>query len=312
VPFSPLFRKKVNMDNTERINSLSINNLTIMHEKLKSEGKCLFCGKTFAKAGINRHLATHLKEKVKSGEPDKSFFVKIETNKKWGSSPYFLSLWIDGEAKMKDLDNFLRGIWLECCGHMSAFRDPQAALYGGEMAEFDDEDEDEDEDEGEDDDEEDDDEDEDEDDDFFGYEDEDDVPMSSKAKNVLYKGLELEYEYDFGSSTELTVTVMDEYPVKAEKTIVLLSRNEPLKIMCNTCDKAPATQICTTCVYEGPAMFCDKCAKKHAKKCEDFVEYASMPVVNSPRAGVCGYDGGTIDTERDGVFDMPGTIPSVR
>jgi hypothetical protein len=30
-----------------------------MQEKIKSEGKCLFCGKTFDKAGINRHLATH-------------------------------------------------------------------------------------------------------------------------------------------------------------------------------------------------------------------------------------------------------------
>ena len=33
-----------------------IKNNSIMQEKLKSEGKYLFCGKTFAKAGINRHL----------------------------------------------------------------------------------------------------------------------------------------------------------------------------------------------------------------------------------------------------------------
>jgi hypothetical protein len=49
-------------------------------------------------------------------------------------------------------------------------------------------------------------------------------------------------------------------------------------------------------------MFCEKCAKKHAEKCEDFKEYAAMPVVNSPRMGVCDYMGGCIDTERDGVF----------
>ena len=33
-------------------------------EKLKSEGKCLFCEKTFSKAGINRHLQTHLEGKI--------------------------------------------------------------------------------------------------------------------------------------------------------------------------------------------------------------------------------------------------------
>ncbi len=126
--------------------------------------------------------------------------------------------------------------------------------------------------------------------------------MSRKTKDALYEGLALEYEYDFGSSTELTITVMSEYPIKADKKIVLLSRNEPLEIMCTTCGKLPATQVCTVCMWEEDAVFCDKCAKKHAKKCEDFADYASMPIVNSPRMGVCAYEGGTIDTERDGVF----------
>lgn len=47
--------------------------------------------------------------------------------------------------------------------------------------------------------------------------------------------------------------------------------------------------------------FCEKCAEKHGKKCDDFADYAGMPVVNSPRCGVCGYEGGIIDLERDGV-----------
>ena len=60
-----------------------------MQENLKSEGKCLFCGKTFAKAGINRHLATHLKEKIESGKSGQSFLIKVEPNKRWGALPYF-------------------------------------------------------------------------------------------------------------------------------------------------------------------------------------------------------------------------------
>jgi len=125
------------------------------------------------------------------------------------------------------------------------------------------------------------------------------VPMSRKAKDALNKGLALDYEYDFGSTTELTITVMDEYPVKADQKIVLLSRNEPLPILCAICDKAPATKICQFCIYGEPAWFCDKCAKKHAKKCDDFEEENSLPVVNSPRMGVCAYEGGIIDRERD-------------
>jgi hypothetical protein len=229
----------------------------IMQEKIKSEGKCLFCGKTFAKAGINRHLATHLNEKVGAGVSGKSFLVKVETAKRWGSTPFFLSLWIDGETKLKNLDTFLRGIWLECCGHMSAFSDSR-----GEIA------------------------------------------MSRKVKDIFRKEIVVEYEYDFGSSTNLSITVVDEYPIKADKKIVLLSRNEPLQVMCSMCGKVPATQICSVCMYDGNALFCDKCAKKHAKECEDFADYASMPVCNSPRAGVCAYDGGTIDKERDGVYRM--------
>ena len=250
-----------------------------MKEIIKSEGKCPFCEKTFAKVGINRHLATHLADKTTVGVTGKSFFVKVETNKKWGSTPYFLSLWIDGEAKMKDLDGFLRSIWLECCGHLSSFTDPTKKRKRSGM-------------------------------DFLisliDSEEEfpDEISMSRKVKDVLHKELILEYEYDFGSTTALNITVIDEYPVKADKKIVLLSRNEPLKIICSICGKAPANQICTVCMYDGKAEFCNKCAKKHEKKCNDFANYASMPVVNSPRMGVCGYNGGSIDKERDGIYKM--------
>ena len=247
-----------------------------MEEIIKSEGKCLFCEKTFTKAGINRHLAKHLTDKTTEGVAGKSFFVKVETTKRWGSTPYFLSLWIDGEAKMKDMDNFLRQIWLECCGHLSAFSYPVKRGRGFGMNIFN----------------------------PFDMEDEDEISMNKKVKTVLYKDLALEYEYDFGTTTKLGITVVGEYPVKADKKIVLLSRNEPLEIICSICGKAPATQICTSCSYREEAMYCDKCAKKHAKKCDDFYDYASMPVVNSPRMGECGYEGGTIDVERDGVYKM--------
>jgi hypothetical protein len=260
-----------------------------MEQNPKSGGKCLFCGETFAKAGINRHLQTHLKQKVKENAAGRSYLVKVESNPKWGSLPYFLSLWVDGKATMEDIDRFLRNIWLECCGHRSAFTVPKNRQRGGGIW------------------------------DFFEAEEllekgktgeyeklmeevMGEVPMSRKTYKVFYKGLKLEYEYDFGSSTELLLTVVEEYPFQAGEEIVLLSRNEPLEWLCDTCKKEPAARICTVHDWDDDSLFCDKCAGKHAKKCEDFADYAAMPVVNSPRMGVCAYEGGTIDIERDGIF----------
>lgn len=260
-----------------------------MKQKIKSEGKCVFCEKTFAKAGINRHLQTHFPQKLTENEKGTSFLVKIEPHNDYWSGPgYFLYLWIDGETKMKKVDNFLRDIWLECCGHMSAFRNPKARRSGGMW-------------------------------DFFEAQElleqgktkeyeklmeqtSGEVPMSRKAKKVFYKDLKLEYEYDFGSSTNLLVTTIAEYPIKADKKIVLLSRNEPLELYCQTCGNEPAVELCSVEDWNKDYLFCEKCAKKHAKNCKDFADYAAMSVVNSPRMGVCAYGGGTIDVERDDVF----------
>ncbi|MBI2269066.1 MAG: hypothetical protein HYU69_01780 [Bacteroidetes bacterium] len=260
-----------------------------MEQKPKSEGKCIFCNETFSKVAINRHLQKHLQEKAIHNKPGKSLLLKIELSPKWGRAGYFLSLWVDGEARFTDIDEFLRAIWLECCGHMSSFVNVANKKVRGGMW------------------------------DFFEAEKlldngqteeyekmmEDakgEIPKSRKTKDALYKDMVLEYQYDFGSTTELKISVVAEYLVAAEKNIVLLSRNEPLKILCDNCKAAPAAQLCTAHQWGEDSMFCTKCAKKHTKDCADFDDYASFPVVNSPRMGVCAYTGGSIDKKRDVVF----------
>ncbi len=256
-----------------------------MQKKLTSEGKCYFCGKIFTKAGINRHIKTHLDGNPLKNMAGTSFLIKVEPDNRYGGYPFFLSLWVDGEATMGQLDQFLRNIWLECCGHMSAFRKPmersrigmwdffevEQLLKTGKIKEYE-----------------------------KLMEDTDgEIPMSRKAKNVFQSESQLHYEYDFGSSTELLISCLHTYPFKAKEPIVLLSRNEPLNILCDSCGKQASTQICTIHNYDENSMFCDACAKKHAKSCSDFLDYARLPRVNSPRAGVCAYEGGTIDIERD-------------
>lgn len=240
------------------------------------------------KSRINRHLQKHLADKTKSSKAGKSFLIKIETNSRWGSSPYFLSFWVDGETTIGDIDDFLRGIWLECCGHMSSFTNPKNKQKGGMW-------------------------------DLFEAENllakgkkkeyenmmeesNGEIPKNRKVNAALTKNMKIDFEYDFGSTTSLHLTVIEEYPVKTDEDIVLLSRNEPPEIFCETCAKEPATQICTVCMGYEKSAFCKKCAKQHAKTCSDFADYAAMPVVNSPRMGVCAYEGGTIDTKRDGAF----------
>lgn len=234
---------------------------------MKAEGKCLFCEKTYKKVGINKHLKTHLENKIKESQPGKSYFVKIVPAKDYGKTPFFLSLWINGETSFSALDDFLREIWLECCGHLSAFTKAKNSTLGGA----------------------------------------DEIPKSKKVKLKFDRGVKFDYDYDFGSTTALEIEVLEEFPIKADKPIVLLSRNEPLEVLCDSCKEKPAVSICTVCMddWEGESMFCEKCAKKHAKTCEDFEDYAAMPIVNSPRMGVCGYEGGTIDTKRDGNIPKP-------
>jgi hypothetical protein len=73
--------------------------------------------------------------------------------------------------------------------------------------------------------------------------------------------------------------------VGGAKGVEVLARNDPPPIACLHCGQ-PATQVCSQCFWEASGTFCERCAKKH--KCG---EEMLLPVVNSPRVGMCGYVG---------------------
>ena len=134
----------------------------------------------------------------------------------------------------------------------------------------------------------------------FGYERwSEAIKPNTKCSKAFDKGTWLWYAYDFGSTTELIIRCVGVYPTATEDGIKLLSRNEPLDIKCDHCKKELATELCTAHYGEGEEMFfCDDCAELHEEECEE-AEYAMYGVYNSPRMGVCAYEGGQIDTERD-------------
>lgn len=76
---------------------------------------CRICEKEYAKAGMSRHLATHLKKHA-TGKP-----TQVALHIQVFNGPYFLHLLTPATTSFEQLDRFLRQIWLECCGHMSAF-----------------------------------------------------------------------------------------------------------------------------------------------------------------------------------------------
>lgn len=111
--------------------------------------------------------------------------------------------------------------------------------------------------------------------------------MDVTLGRVLQPGMVFKYEYDFGTTTELRLKVVGFWDREgAGDAIELLARNDAPQVACHECGRHNATQICTECQYQGAGWLCDKCADQHECGSEVF-----LPVVNSPRTGVCGYCG---------------------
>jgi hypothetical protein len=115
-----------------------------------------------------------------------------------------------------------------------------------------------------------------------------DRSLGVSLEKALKVGQKFRYEYDFGSTTELNLRVTGEREgvlVDEEDDIHVLARNIPPEYKCVRCGK-PATRVAAG--YDGWGVeehaYCDACSKK-AK------EDGWLPIVNSPRVGVCAYTG---------------------
>jgi hypothetical protein len=114
----------------------------------------------------------------------------------------------------------------------------------------------------------------------------DDESMEARLSEVLSPGMKFYHEYDFGSTTHLTLKVVSQEQRRTKgKAIKVLARNEPPQIPCICCGK-PATQVCTECIDSDAGWLCETCVAGH-----ECGEEMLLPVVNSPRVGVCGYTG---------------------
>ncbi|GIW34664.1 hypothetical protein [Meiothermus sp.] len=53
------------------------------------------------------------------GKPVRLFHIRVEDA--YRPSPFWLDVEVRASASLRELDQFLRDIWLECCGHLSMF-----------------------------------------------------------------------------------------------------------------------------------------------------------------------------------------------
>ncbi len=213
-------------------------------------GTCALCGYEGTKASLTKHLNTcPAQHDQKTGKLEQIFRLRVEDD---DVGIYWLDLEMKAATNLLELDQFLRDIWLECCGHLSAFeinREQYPIPYEG-------------------------------------YKEISDNSMDMKASKMLAPGLVFHHEYDFGSTTALELKVVSAREGRFGGSLRLLSRNKPYEWHCCKCDKS-AAWINTEDMFESENPFyCDKHAEKHEHR-----DYAFLPVANSPRMGVCGYTG---------------------
>ena len=325
-----------------------------------SKGICSFCKGEFEKAKMTQHLkyckqraaeiATEI-ESTPASQKTRLFHILVEGRY---NPQYWMHLEMPASAALIDLDEFLRSIWLECCGHLSEFTvggtsyssEPEDYFYFGEAKTVEEE-KIEEEEEGElnvdklletfppeylnmlpknylselkk----------------FESIEDlvtylketlnsipKSGVPHSQEEWNeyrsryfqaqileallemvedrsldvplekILKASQKFSYEYDFGSSTDLTLKVLSEregvvqYEDEDEDTIEILARNIEPVMLCKVCGKPAKYVIGGYFDVEENAFCSKKCVKKSGEDAEML-----LPVVNSPRVGVCAYTG---------------------
>ena len=219
-------------------------------------GACELCGTSLVAAEMRGHLATCAPANdVPGGAAHRLLHVHVTSE----DSPLF---WLELEAKatarLDQIDQCLRRVWLECCGHLSLFRIGKISYFsrGYDLG-------------------------------GLAVRRAGERLMTARLADVLPPaGTPFSYEYDFGSTTALQLTVVGERTGRIERgALRLLARNTAPQWQCSACGE-PAAFVCSECRdIERNPFVCVRHRRRHTCGARD----AYLPVANSPRVGVCGY-----------------------
>ncbi len=82
-----------------------------------AKGHCYICGAQLTSGAMKNHILKNHRSGEETPDPS-AVLIKVEAKY---SKRYWLYLEAPISACLEDLDHFMRNIWLECCGHLSAF-----------------------------------------------------------------------------------------------------------------------------------------------------------------------------------------------
>lgn len=208
----------------------------------RTQGICAYCKMEIPKntRSISKHISECNGAGISKTDNPVHHMVLIIEGKY--NPDYWLVIKAKSALSMKIIDRFIRDIWVECCGHMSAFS------YGHSK-----------------------------------------IGMSQKIYQAFGRAHKIDYIYDYGSSTELFLSLIGELEENNENDIQVLMRNKEINYKCSYCD-SKATAICPFCMHEDQGLLCESCIESHECVINEGDDVL-LPLVNSPRAGECGYTG---------------------
>lgn len=223
-----------------------------MARKSQSRGTCTYCSEEFAKTGAGRHLKK-CNKRVET-------ILSAETSKRPIENLWHLRIQ-DAYAKDFWLDLEMRG-----SASLTTLDTYLRAIWlecCGHLSEF-----------------------------TVGGWSGSKIGNARKANDVFKQKTTLRHLYDFGTTSETDIKVVGVRTGKSlsKRPIALLARNLQPETLYNECDQ-PAGWLCLECLYEanesGTWFLCDEHVENHPHD-----EYGEpLPLVNSPRVGMCGYEG---------------------
>jgi hypothetical protein len=181
-------------------------------------GTCLLCKAPVTKRKVLKHSMECLQTSGWRAGKHPSFLIMIQGHY---NKSYWLVVLARHDARLGDLDQLIRDVWVECCGHLSSFL-IEEVIYESDAE---------------------------------CSTDAMDVPLS----HVLTRDSTFSYDYDFGSTTSLDLKVIGETPVAPrDSQLCLIARNDRPVISCDRCgDTAEFTR--DDLEEEGPRYYCRKC-----------------------------------------------------
>jgi len=90
-----------------------------MLAKSTNSGFCALCGHRATKTTMMAHVEACAAAHDKIGQPQPLVVLRFAAV---GAPRYWLIIEAKADAQLAHVDALLRQLWLECCGHMSAFR----------------------------------------------------------------------------------------------------------------------------------------------------------------------------------------------